>query len=119
LHVLDRERRTFVPNLGDDIFSRIKTINVNWRSNACRTHGALDFTTHFTRIDGPRVWKIRFEMHSDPGPTEDPRQIISYLEWLVLKGLERAYPCAWASGEEMLSFGFSFCVRNVLYPGVI
>jgi hypothetical protein len=36
-----------------------------------------------------------------------------------LKGLERAYPCAWASGEEMLSFGFSFCVRNVLYPGVI
>jgi hypothetical protein len=119
LDVIDRRRRPFVPNLGDDVFSRIKTIDVTWQADERKERKEfepLHFTTHFTRTDGPPGWKIRVEMHNDIYCAREARQVISHLEECGLKGLAKTQPCAWASGEEMLSYGFSCGVQNVLYP---
>jgi hypothetical protein len=52
--------------------------------------------------------------------TATGENLISFIENLAQRRLDNPRPCprAWAgTGEEMLSYDFSFSVHNVLYPG--
>jgi hypothetical protein len=79
------------------------------------------FTTHFTRVDGQRRWVTRVEMPDKQFgvvQTATGENLISLFEKLGQTRLDNPRPCPWAgTGEEMLSYDFSFSVHYVLYSG--
>jgi hypothetical protein len=116
LNVPFRRVVTFVPSLSNDIFSRINVIRATFQAGE-HTGVVSRFTAHFTRINEPRLWDIRVEMHDLGSWTARTVQCINrYMEVRAFKG-QMAEQYEVRSTDEMLSYAFSRCAFFELYAG--
>jgi hypothetical protein len=127
-HIYHRRDRPTI-TLSNDIFSRITTIRATWSSGVFNPDKPHRFTTHFSRIDDPRRWNVRVEMHGEYRPSrhtdrrlvrylrgpQPARHIINYFESVAARGLEYTRLYVGVDGDEVLSMTFSRCVHLVCY----